>query len=397
MQRECNAELSRVPGNRGRDDLFKEWIPGVLSGNQVRQLFEAGWIKSEDSRPCPAAIDTSSFDLTLSDEAYRMLSGSVKPQRGQRYLDLLRDNKLSELMKPEGSSEFHLERAKTYVFKLRETLDPELANHRVYGQATAKSSVGRVDVLARLIVDGMDKYEYFDPEGLREGDGSLYLEVTPITFPVSVRPGFSLSQLRLFYGPPEDSVIRSHLLFRCVLPEVQNPDGSLTVDLTSVDSVGGCAFVAQSSNNLVPIRLEDNNPDKPDPHLYWEIRSADRNRLQIEPGRFYILRSKERIAVPKGIAVYCRATDETIGEMRIHYAGFAHPWFGRRRRDGKIGTPLIFEVRGHHVPVNLADGERMAHLIFYRMSEDAEEPSQGEAGPYEEQELALSKYFRPWG
>lgn len=29
-----------------------------------------------------------------------------------------------------------------------------------------------------------------------------------------------------------------------------------------------------------------------------------------------------------GVAVYCRPSDETIGEMRIHYAGFVHPGFG---------------------------------------------------------------------
>ena len=35
-----------------------------------------------------------------------------------------------------------------------------------YGQATAKSSVGRLDVLARLIVDGMDHYEAFHPQAI---------------------------------------------------------------------------------------------------------------------------------------------------------------------------------------------------------------------------------------
>ena len=110
--------------------------------------------------------------------------------------------------------------------------------------------------------------------------------------------------------------------------------------------------------------------------------------------KFYILRSKERLSVPAGIAIYCRASDETIGEMRIHYAGFVHPLFGLKRNDGKIGTPLIFEVRGHQVHVNLTDGEKMANLTFYRMSE----VSDGEARPtkYENQTLQLSKFFTQW-
>jgi deoxycytidine triphosphate deaminase len=80
--------------------------------------------------------------------------------------------------------------------------------------------------------------------------------------------------------------------------------------------------------------------------------------------------------------------------MRIHYAGFAHPWFGRDRKDGQVGTPLIFEVRGHDVNVSLRDGESMARLLFYRMSEDAE--SADAKKDYEKQNLKLSKFFSDW-
>jgi DNA topoisomerase IA len=52
----------------------------------------------------------------------------------------------------------------------------------IYGQATAKSSIGRVDVIARLIVDGMSEYEKFNPDEVDSGD--MFLEITPITFNV---------------------------------------------------------------------------------------------------------------------------------------------------------------------------------------------------------------------
>ena len=55
--------------------------------------------------------------------------------------------------------------------------------------------------------------------------------------------------------------------------------------------------------------------------------------------------------------------------MRIHYAGFAHPFFGTENNK-RLGTPLIFEVRGHNVKVSLKHGEKMAHLVCYRLSED---------------------------
>jgi dCTP deaminase len=110
--------------------------------------------------------------------------------------------------------------------------------------------------------------------------------------------------------------------------------------------------------------------------------------------------TKPKLCVPKEVAIYCRASDETMGEMRIHYAGFVHPYFGLFREDGKKGTPLIFEVRGHQVPVSLADKEKMANLIFYRMSEDAptlsEEDKRKEAKGYGSQDLKLSKFFAEW-
>lgn len=248
----------------------------------------------------------------------------------------------------------------------------------------------------------MDTYECFKPRYVDSDSfsGEMYLEITPITFDVSVKSGISLSQLRLFYGDPDEAEIKGEELYRAVYSGSKKQDGSLTVDISNV-RIGGldaAAFYAEPSKvDRPPVPLWTSNRIKsppPDPAKYWKLRQADgMGRLKIESERFYILRSKERICVPPGIAVYCRASDETIGEMRIHYAGFVHPWWGLRRTDGTKGTPLIFEVRGHQVNVSLADGEQMANLIFYRMSQDA---PKSKPTPYEGQQLQLSKFFSPW-
>jgi len=71
-------------------------------------------------------------------------------------------------------------------------------------------------VLARLIVDGMYNYEGFDDTMWEGGNGSMFLEVTPITFHVRVKEGSSLSQLRFFYGKPEQSIVRGrNCMKRC--------------------------------------------------------------------------------------------------------------------------------------------------------------------------------------
>src|ERR1041385_235032 len=193
---------------------MSDYIPGVLSRAQLRTLCDAGWIQNvgHDSQ-----IDYSSIDLTLSNEAYTMVKGSVKPF-GDSYEHFLLSEK--DAAQPKQADEdgcFTLSAKNTYVFKLQQQLGPAVRDFELYGQATAKSSVGRVDVLARLIVDGMDTYEYFDPQGLSSRSGEMYLEITPITFNVKVRKGISLSQLRLFYGEPSVVEMRGEQLFETLL------------------------------------------------------------------------------------------------------------------------------------------------------------------------------------
>jgi len=257
-----------------------------------------------------------------------------------------------------------------------------------------------MDVLARLVVDGMDCYEYFEPEKVDTGD--LYLEITPLTFPVQIQPGISLTQLRLYYGRPERCLIGGDEASRTFIKssDGDRSDGTLTVDLEPTEIFGHevIAFRAKDPcpDQPIPLWKTKGASIKPPPWLYWDfVLPNDTKRLSLKKGSFYILKSKERLALPKGVAVYCRAIDEAFGEMRIHYAGFAHPWFGLSRTD-QVGTPLIFEVRGHDVNVSLRDGESMARLQFYRMSEDAERGDEDPKGPYEQQTLKLSDFFDDW-
>jgi len=367
----------------------------VFSNAQLKKLCDEGWIQGvADAK----LVDYSSFDLTLSNEGYLMTKGSVKPF-GKSYEHFLATEKqLAKRLEPCSDGTFTLAAKSTFVFRLQQKLGPEIRSFKIHGQATAKSSVGRVDVLARLIVDGMDSYECFDPEGVAKGNGHLYVEITPITFNVRVKEGIALSQLRLFYGRPENAEIRGDELYSSALMD-GGEDGCLRVDLSETTIIGekGCAFCATPHQSHAPVPLWEDKTIAPEPKKYWRLekpfRLGVRDFIQITKEQFYILRSKERIALPAGVAVYCRAIDETIGEMRIHYAGFVHPLFGRDRKDGAVGTPLIFEVRGHDVEVLLSENEKMARLTFYRMSKDCES---GTPSEYSQQTLQLSKFFAPW-
>jgi len=400
---------------------WKDWIPGVLSKEQVRDLCKEECItnvKNWDSKKKGEnPIDHSSIDLTLSNESYEMVNGSIKPTRDNYYKQTILDNRgYAKVHDAESDGIFLLGKKHTYVFALNEKLDGrKLKTSPICGRATAKSSVGRVDVLCRLIVDKMDHYEYFDPEKLPERHVEMFLEITPITFNVRVKVGEPLSQLRLFYYRPDISRMKGKELCRCLLRRQESvEDETLSVDLSgtevfkedkSVYRDNIVAFKGKVDQNNAINLWKDKETDKPSPNDFWEyIKQEDeKKRLLIEEDHFYILRSKERLCLPEGIAVYCRAIDEAIGEMRIHYAGFAHPFFGKDRKDKKEGTPLIFEVRGHNINVNLVDDERLARLAFYRMSKDCKKPEPEDyeedekKDDYNEQELRLSKFFRDWG
>lgn len=379
------------------------WITGVLSKRQLKDLVKDGFLVDAKEK-FDDDFDHSSMDLHLTDEGYEM-NGSIKPCGGE-YKYFYENPELATRLFPNANNEFELENNKTYIFKICESFSPLAKGSNIYAQATAKSTIGRLDVVARLIVDGMHVYEYMDPNDITSGN--IFLEITPITFNIKVKSGVSLSQIRFFLGKPSESIIPNESISNIVLKGSKHGDGTLSIDLINerVNEKEVAAFQAigvnGSNKEFIPIWEKGIL----NPQDYWKCISSTtsngKNRFTIQPNEFYILRSKERIALPKGVAVYCQAMDETLGEMRIHYAGFAHPFFGIDRTDGKEGTPLIFEVRGHNVLVNLTDGEKLARLIFYRMSEDCEEDESQNKAPhpnieeYNNQELLLSKVFKKW-
>ena len=158
---------------------WSDWIPGALSKEQMVALCKADLIRSVENPE--KSVDASSIDLTLSDEVYQLTEGSVKPFAQTPYLDTLLKRSLLKPLDPGGGT-FHLVKLHTYLVKLREKLSQNLRDTSIHGQATAKSSIGRVDVLVRIIVDGMSGYDVFDPK--KKSEGELFAEITPISFDV---------------------------------------------------------------------------------------------------------------------------------------------------------------------------------------------------------------------
>jgi dCTP deaminase len=365
--------------------------PGVLNQNQISKLKGKLVYELRDEE-----IDLSAFDLHLSKEGWEM-QASMKPLCWENISKITKEHGVHL----EGTGPWELKTERTYIFQLREYLAlPK--GQGIQCQATGKSSIGRLDVLARLMADRCAAFDTIKDDGY---NGCLYLEVTPITFPIKVNEGLALAQLRLFRGEPEWSELKADQGLDLYGPMILNENGKPKVEDISDITVN----LSPDENDFIAFRTKDKDEiskdnlvvdltvgkETSDPTRFWEPEHSNVSReLEIIPERFYILRSRERFKLPPDVAVYCKAVSETLGELRIHYAGFVHPGFGLQQDSG---TPIIFEVRGHNVNVRLRDGETLARVKFYRMSEPCEKSCiEAKKSGYEGQELKLSKYFRDW-
>ena len=128
---------------------------------------------------------------------------------------------------------------------------------------------------------------------------------------------------------------------------------------------------------------------------FWEKINAQRGgRLILDPDQFYILASKEALHIPPHLAAEMVPIDPTMGEFRVHYAGFFDPGFGHAPAGGK-GSRAVLEVRSHEVPFILEDGQNIGRLIYERLTEPPDEVyGTGIGSHYQAQGLKLSKHFK---
>jgi dCTP deaminase len=118
----------------------------------------------------------------------------------------------------------------------------------------------------------------------------------------------------------------------------------------------------------------------------------------LEPGRFYVFASRERLAIPPDLAAEMLPVDVGVGELRNNYAGFFDAGFGsdERARGEPRGTPAVLEVRAHDLPFLVEEGQAFFRLKFFHTSARPERLYGRGRGPsYAHQDLTLARAFRP--
>ncbi|NDV87189.1 2'-deoxycytidine 5'-triphosphate deaminase [Aurantimonas aggregata] len=360
---------------------------GILPDREIAALFETGAIAA----PLPRdgdQIQPASLDLRLGAKAYRVRA-SFLPGAGQTVAGKLARFSLHEFSLTEGAV---LETGCVYVVELLEALKLPAD---VRATANPKSSTGRLDIFTRVLTDGAHEFDKL-PAGY---EGPLYVEISPRTFPVLVRQGSRLSQIRFRTGEPllaEVDLAALHATDQLTSAPGANISGggiALSIDLSGDPAGGSDALVGYRGKRHTGVvdvdkrgayRLQD----------FWEpIHRSQGGELILDPDEFYILASKESVHVPPAFAAEMTPYDPLVGEFRVHYAGFFDPGFGHSAAGG-TGSRAVLEVRSHDVPFILEDGQIVGRLVYEHMKALPDRLYGLDLkSNYQAQGLKLSKHF----
>lgn len=330
-------------------------------------------------------IQIASFDCRLGDKVYAMKSAALP--RGESVADLIRGYKRYDFSLSADSTNV-LERGVCYLIPLRECL---CLSEELKVVFSPKSSTGRCDVFVRVICDG---YPYYDRTNYGY-NGSLYLEVIPLSFNVRINADLKLTQGRVIprnskrLSSEEVAVLHArHGILRrndgtpVSHEHLQITDGGLFYHIDLDRQIVGFEAISSPVEELDLTKEEVHEPDD-----FWRPIFRPKNgQLVLSPGMFYLLATAERTVIPPEVCGEILPYDISAGEFRPHYAGFFDNGFG-----GEKGTVGVLEVRCRDVPFRVVHGQSICHMVYHRT---LEVPSELYDGHYNQSGPSLSKHFK---
>lgn len=389
---------------------------GILPVQKLKQLCEAGILSGKKGYPIEEnQFQPNSVDLRLGETACRVRSSFLPENETVR-------QKIDKLHQYTFSIENGavLEPNCVYIIPLLEELNLPASHYKsqkslfngkesgeirliseenLTAKANPKSTTGRLDIFTRVITDYSHRFEEIE-QGYK---GKLYLEVVPKSFPVKVRTGQRLNQLRIRHGYTvlsDQELLRTHgsdpLLFNedgrpLPMDQVKVNNGLfMSVNLLG-DQQDIIGYKAKKHRDFIDL----DNIDHYMVSDFWEPihQLKDADHLILEPEAFYIFASRERCRIPVHLAAEMIAYDTGSGELRTHYAGFFDSGFGGEVEDR--GARAVLEVRSHDVPFLIEHGQTFCSMRF---EPNTEIPSfiygSDIKSNYQGQDLKLGKHFR---
>jgi dCTP deaminase len=360
---------------------------GVLPDRMIAALAEEGGIRPEYPF-APDQFQPASIDLRLGATAFRVRA-SFLPGPGTTVAERIDDLKLHEIALTDGAV---LETGCVYIVPLIERL---ALPADIAAATNPKSSTGRLDVFTRVIADETRGFDRVAP-GYH---GPLYAEISPKTFPVLVREGSRLSQIRFRHG---DAVLNGEALRALHAHErlvdraeaVMGEGVAVSVDLSGAGMRSAEGIVGYRAKRHTAV-IDVERRAAYDIADFWEpIAARSDQSLILDPDEFYILASTEAVQVPPDYAAEMVPFDPLVGEFRVHYAGFFDPGFGYAGAGGR-GARAVLEVRSREVPFILEHGQVVGRLVYEKMLARPDQLYGTDIGSnYQAQGLKLSKHFR---
>ena len=343
--------------------MYENSPHGVLSNEFINEMITRKQITTQNLRQdLYSQVQPASIDLTFGNIVYK-IHHSFLPL-GCSVTDFLWEK--VEYSKYALEDNTKLFAGTTYLIPLREHL---CLTNRVRGKANPKSSIGRLDILVRLVTDYGEKFDEVKESYI----GPLWAEVTPLSFDIRIKPGMSMNQLRFIFGEPNmhTDTLSIHTL---------DPDQVIGFEARK-DPQGDLSLMKTFSNDW---------------RRFWKPITGDKDWVIIKPNHFYIFTSKEAVRVEADKSAEVTAYDPGYGEFRSHYAGFFDPGFGTAEP-----VPAVLEIRPHNVSYCIQDGQPLFSVEYTDLIKPASIVYGEEIGSHYHKQVTgyksqsiLSKYFQ---
>lgn len=325
-----------------------------------------------------AFVQPASIDIPIGNKAYLVENGFLPFAE-----------KIQTIMDQEGfiieeydlTKKTRLIKNKTYLIPI---LDVTLPKH-VSAVFSPKSSIGRIDLMVRTIVD---QFGYYDemPAG---SSGSVWLEVTPLSFDVEITAKTPLNQVR-FFDQEKESTINvqpQELIVNNTHDPLSNLFFAPNKYSLSLATQGDTIIGYQARQTARAIDMSQRDLDIH--HFFEPVFANDDGSVMLRKDVFYIFATREFLRIPASYSVEMDASNTKIGELRAHYAGFFDPGFG-----AQTGAQGVLEIRTSEDKL-IRHGQQICTISIHENTStpkllygQRENNYQGQTGP------RLAKYFK---
>ena len=360
---------------------------GAVPSQMLLQLIKVnaiGGAQEKNVRP-------ASLSLALTDEMYRF-EGVVQPRKGESVGQML-----TRLNASRHPVYLPLEVGVHYVAKLKERL--ELPGE-IYAYANPKSTAGRTFVHARVLADGIQRFDTAAPGGYT---GDLWVLIVSRIFPVQLIEGDSLVQMRFFTADTrldrlelKFAMNEHHLLWspdgKLLRPDdgyLSEDDGSLLLSLNVSSGIIG--WECMRSNTVLKWSAKGEYQAQD----FFRPVQLQGDYVRLRRGSYYILSTHEYVRVPPHLACEMHRTDHRTVDLSTHIAGYIDPGWGFGPSGHGQGRPLTLEVEAYEDDIVLDRSQSVARIKFEQMREEPEQHYDEDNPTYGNQLVAqLARQFK---